>query len=242
MTLKYSTAALALFLVSGIAYAEDSNTTTTGSTQSGTEATGTDSTQSGTTTSGTSNTGTSTSGTTITDSGSTAQTGTSTDSGTTTTDSGTTTTDSGTTTTDSGTTTGTGTTTTTTEVPKTDTDTSTSSTTSTTGDAATTTSMTPSTGTMSNAMLASQFMGQTVYSTANENVGEINDLVLNKELDTVTAIIGVGGFLGIGEKDVAIPVDQLTAAKDENNNIRLTISASKEQLEAAPAFDRTALN
>ncbi len=219
--LKYSTAALALLLASSMAYAEEA----TGTAASGT---GTTASDSGSTTSGTT---TSQSGTTGSDSGS----------GTATTDSGTSTTGSDTTTT------------TTTEVPKTDTDTSASSTTtgttdtsasdtSTTGDAATTTTMTPSTGTMSNAMLASQFMGQTVYSTANESVGEINDLVLNKELDTVTAIIGVGGFLGIGEKDVAIPIDQLNAAKDENNSVRLTISASKEQLEAAPAFDRTTMN
>lgn len=91
-------------------------------------------------------------------------------------------------------------------------------------------------------VLASQFMGQIVYSAANENVGEINDLVMNKDLgNNIVAIIGVGGFLGIGEKDVAIPIDQITVVKDENNNMRLTIAASKEQLEAAPPFDRTAL-
>lgn len=94
----------------------------------------------------------------------------------------------------------------------------------------------------SSSVLASQFMGQTVYSTANENVGEINDIVMNRELDNVVVILGVGGFLGIGEKDVAISVDDITAVKDENNNLRLTIAATKEQLEAAPTFDRTALN
>jgi sporulation protein YlmC with PRC-barrel domain len=93
----------------------------------------------------------------------------------------------------------------------------------------------------STSVLASQFMGQTVYSTANESVGEINDLVMSKELDNIVAIIGVGGFLGIGEKDVAIPIDQITATKDENNNLRLSIASTKEQLEAAPVFDRTAL-
>jgi sporulation protein YlmC with PRC-barrel domain len=90
-------------------------------------------------------------------------------------------------------------------------------------------------------VLASQFMGQTVYSTANESVGEINDIVMNRELDNVVAIVGVGGFLGIGEKDVAISIDEITAVKDENNNLRLTIAQTKEQLEAAPTFDRTAL-
>jgi len=219
--LKYSAAAFALLLASSMAYAEDApattesgaSTTTTG--QSGTGTTAETGAQTGTTT-GTATTDTTTSGTATTD----------------TTDSGTTGTA---TTTDTTTTTGT------TEVQKTDSTTGTGTDTS-TSTTATTTDMTESSGTMSNAMLASQFMGQTVYSTANESVGEINDLVLNKELDTVTAIVGVGGFLGIGEKDVAIPVDQITAAKDENNNIRLTIQSSKEQLEAAPAFDRTALN
>lgn len=92
-----------------------------------------------------------------------------------------------------------------------------------------------------NAVLASQFMGQAVYTAANENIGEINDLIMNKELDNIVAIVGVGGFLGIGEKDVAIPIGDITAVKDENNALRLTISASKEQLEALPVFDRTAM-
>lgn len=93
----------------------------------------------------------------------------------------------------------------------------------------------------SNAVLASQFMGQAVYTAANENIGEINDLIMNKELDNIVAIVGVGGFLGIGEKDVAIPIGDITAVKDESNTLRLTISASKEQLEALPVFDRTAM-
>ncbi len=92
-----------------------------------------------------------------------------------------------------------------------------------------------------NAVLASQFMGQAVYTAANENIGEINDLIMNKELDNIVAIVGVGGFLGIGEKDVAIPIGDITAVKDESNTLRLTISASKEQLEALPVFDRTAM-
>lgn len=129
--------------------------------------------------------------------------------------------------------------TTTTEVPKTD-NTSASDSNSTTGEV--TTGAAQTTVNATTAVLASQFIGQTVYTAANENVGEINDLVMNKDLDdNIVAIIGVGGFLGIGEKDVAIPVDQITAAKDANNNLRLTIASTKEQLEAAPAFDRMAL-
>ena len=125
-----------------------------------------------------------------------------------------------------------------TEVPKQDNQSTSSSATATEG---VTTGTAPANVDAATAVLASQFMGQTVYSSANENVGEINDLVMNKELDNVVAVIGVGGFLGIGEKDVAIPIDQITVVKEDGNNMRLTIAATKEQLEAAPSFDRTAL-
>ena len=91
-------------------------------------------------------------------------------------------------------------------------------------------------------ILATNFIGKTVYSTANENVGEINDLVMNVDGSTVVAILGVGGFLGMGEKDVALPLSDISVTRDETNTMRLTIAASKEQLEAAPVFDRTALN
>ena len=53
-------------------------------------------------------------------------------------------------------------------------------------------------------------------------------------------MVGVGGFLGIGEKDVAVPFDELQVVEDEDGDIRLIYSATKEQLEAAEAFDRTA--
>ena len=91
------------------------------------------------------------------------------------------------------------------------------------------------------AVLASQFMGQSVYTSIDENVGEINDLIMNKELDNIVAVVGVGGFLGMGEKDVAIPIEDIKVVKDANNVMRLTINTSKQQLEALPVFDRTAM-
>lgn len=90
------------------------------------------------------------------------------------------------------------------------------------------------------AFLASSFIGQTVYSAADENVGEINDLVVGKEEGAIFAVVGVGGFLGIGEKDVAVPMEKIQVNKDASNNMKLVIDVSREQLEASPAFDRTA--
>jgi hypothetical protein len=155
---------------------------------------------------------------------------------------------------------------TTTEQPKTDSDTATTTPAPAQQDEGTTATTTPldsqsqqpATGTAAapqpvnpNAFLASSLIGQTVYSSANENVGEINDLVIKKDLQSssdqqgamkspIMAVVGVGGFLGIGEKDVAVPMEDIQISKDANNNTVLVINLSRQQLEASPAFDRTA--
>jgi len=87
--------------------------------------------------------------------------------------------------------------------------------------------------------LASSFIGKTVYSTNNENVGDINDLLVGSNGTVKAAVVGVGGFLGMGEKDVAVPLDKLSMTKDQNGMDYLTITASRAELESAPAFDRT---
>ena len=92
-----------------------------------------------------------------------------------------------------------------------------------------------------NVVMASSLIGSTVYSSANENIGDINDVVLAKDGKVLAVIIGVGGFLGLGEKDVAVQMDRLQFVKDESNNVKFTISASKEELEQAAAFDKTKL-
>ena len=51
--------------------------------------------------------------------------------------------------------------------------------------------------------------GTRVYGVNNENIGEINDVLINRSGQVAAVIIGVGGFLGIGEKDVAVPMSML---------------------------------
>jgi sporulation protein YlmC with PRC-barrel domain len=89
--------------------------------------------------------------------------------------------------------------------------------------------------------LASNFIGKTVYSSARENIGEINDMIVSRDGKVHQVVIGVGGFLGIGEKDVAVPMDQLSMITDENGAQMLSISSTRADLESAPAFDRTAM-
>jgi sporulation protein YlmC with PRC-barrel domain len=91
----------------------------------------------------------------------------------------------------------------------------------------------------SKAVLATSYIGSSVYTTTNENIGDINDLIFDDKGMIQAVIIGVGGFLGMGEKDVALPLDKITVTRDENNAIKLTVQATREELERAPAFDKT---
>jgi hypothetical protein len=58
-------------------------------------------------------------------------------------------------------------------------------------------------------MLGSDLRGTRVYAANNESIGDISDLLLDRQGRVVAAIVGVGGFLGIGQKDVAVPFEAL---------------------------------
>src|SRR3954453_3757807 len=55
----------------------------------------------------------------------------------------------------------------------------------------------------------SKMDGIKVYNEANENIGSINDLLMDKSGNIKIAVIGVGGFLGLGEHLVAVPYEKL---------------------------------
>jgi sporulation protein YlmC with PRC-barrel domain len=85
---------------------------------------------------------------------------------------------------------------------------------------------------------ANDYIGKPVHNAENNSIGDVNDLIMEEEGGIVAAVIGVGGFLGIGEKDVAVPMDKITMTRDaENNNeVRLTTTETAESLQAAPEF------
>jgi sporulation protein YlmC with PRC-barrel domain len=78
----------------------------------------------------------------------------------------------------------------------------------------TTTTM-PSTGSgqfitnMANLMRASRLRGTDVHGTDNQKIGDVEELLVDKDGKVHAVVVGVGGFLGIGEKNVAIPYDQV---------------------------------
>ena len=87
--------------------------------------------------------------------------------------------------------------------------------------------------------LASQFMGQPVTNDAGENIGSISDLLFDKSGRIANVVIGVGGFLGIGEKNVALSYAVLSMTADPDGKRVVKVAVSKEQLKAAPDFKAT---
>ena len=88
-----------------------------------------------------------------------------------------------------------------------------------------------------NTVLAKDFIGLAVYSPDKLKIGTINDLILSKDGKTVEGfVIGVGGFLGIGEKNVALKMDRLQISNTPEGAVQLTMDAKKEELTNAPSF------
>jgi hypothetical protein len=56
---------------------------------------------------------------------------------------------------------------------------------------------------------ASKVVGLNVYNDSNESIGSINDMLMDKNGDIKGVVIGVGGFLGLGERLVAVPFDKI---------------------------------
>jgi hypothetical protein len=89
-----------------------------------------------------------------------------------------------------------------------------------------------------NTILAKDLIGQTVYATDKAKIGTISDLILSKDAKAVDGfVIGVGGFLGIGEKSVALKLDRLRMSQDaQSGSMQLTMDATKDELSNAPSF------
>ena len=73
-----------------------------------------------------------------------------------------------------------------------------------------------------------------------DNVGQINDLVLSNDGAVVAVVIGVGGFLGVGEQDVAVNMNEVSFATnaDKAEDMYIMVNTSGEMLKSSPAFDR----
>ena len=79
---------------------------------------------------------------------------------------------------------------------------------------------------------SSKLVGATVVNEANEKIGTIDDLIVSRSDRVPYAIVSVGGFLGMGDKLVAVPFDGFQLAADKT----MLPGASKEELKNMPKF------
>ena len=79
---------------------------------------------------------------------------------------------------------------------------------------------------------ASKLIGLKVYNEANENLGDINELIVDKDGKINAVIVGVGGFLGMGEHDIAVSMDKLKFIEEPRRTS--TTTERRDTTAAAP--------
>jgi sporulation protein YlmC with PRC-barrel domain len=79
-----------------------------------------------------------------------------------------------------------------------------------------------------------QVLGKTVYNDSGDGIGKVDDIIVAPDKAVSYAIIGAGGFLGVGRHDVAIPVGQL---KQQGDGKFVLAGATKDALKAMPPFE-----
>jgi sporulation protein YlmC with PRC-barrel domain len=79
-----------------------------------------------------------------------------------------------------------------------------------------------------------QVLGKTIYNDSGDGIGKVDDIIVAPDKAVSYAIIGVGGFLGVGRHDVAIPVGQL---KQQSDGKFVLAGATKDALKAMPPFE-----
>jgi sporulation protein YlmC with PRC-barrel domain len=84
-------------------------------------------------------------------------------------------------------------------------------------------------------MMAGDLIGKSVVNQEGDEVGEIEDIVIGTNDKAVQAIVSVGGFLGIGDKNVAVAFDELQ--QQDEDSVLLTSGATVEELKQRPAYD-----
>ena len=87
---------------------------------------------------------------------------------------------------------------------------------------------------------ASKLIGLNVYNEANEKLGDINELVLDKDGKINAVVIGVGGFLGMGEHDIAVSMDKLKFKEDAVRTSAATTTTTTTTRESTTGAATTA--
>ena len=89
----------------------------------------------------------------------------------------------------------------------------------------------------SNEMRASKLIGTAVRNPAGETIGDINEILLDKSGKVAAVIVGVGGFLGMGEREIAVAFESIQMIRDRDGKDVLTVNATKDTLKTAPVWN-----
>lgn len=85
---------------------------------------------------------------------------------------------------------------------------------------------------------ANELINTTVYDADNQNVGNVGDVIMTKDGKIDAIVVDIGGFLGIGEKPVAIAFEDLNIQKNQNGKLALHTAFTKQQLDDAPQYNK----
>ncbi len=93
---------------------------------------------------------------------------------------------------------------------------------------------------VSESVTVTDYYKQNVYDPSDQKIGEIKDVLIAPDGKIAAFIVEVGGFIGAGTKDVAVPFSDVKGTK-KNDKWYLTMQASKDDLKNAPGmkYDRT---
>lgn len=87
----------------------------------------------------------------------------------------------------------------------------------------------------SSSLTVTDWYKQSVYDRNNSKIGTIDDVLVGGNGQIQAVMVGVGGFLGAGEKDVAVAFDAIQKTT-KNNSVYLTLDTTKDALKSAPGF------
>ncbi len=81
----------------------------------------------------------------------------------------------------------------------------------------------------------SKIVGTKVYNGANENIGIVEDIILKPDGSLDEVVLSVGGFLGLGDKYVAVPFSDMKGVRD-GSSLKITTDGTKDSLKALPDY------
>ena len=92
------------------------------------------------------------------------------------------------------------------------------------------------------ALTVTHWYKENVYDPNDSKIGEVNDVLVNHDGKIEAFVVAVGGFLGVGEKDVAVPFDAIHFTNKNNNKWYMVMNTTKDAMKAAPGlkYDRNA--